>query len=100
MGGLLLTRIPVPARRAVSRIPALTLLAIGADPTQALVFSQVALSFGIPFALIPLFLLTGNAKVMGSYRDGPALRFAAVVAIALAIALNGVLLFLTVPGQG
>ncbi|MCY0906538.1 Nramp family divalent metal transporter [Arthrobacter sp. H14-L1] len=100
MGGLLKIRIPLLARRVVSLIPALALLGIGVDPTQALVFSQVALSFGIPFALIPLFRLTGNAKVMGVYRDGPALRIAAVVAVSLVIALNGVLLFLTVTGHG
>lgn len=100
MGGLLKIQIPLLARRVVSLIPALALLAIGVDPTQALVISQVALSFGIPFALIPLFRLTGNTSVMGSYRDGPALRIAAVVAVVLVIALNGVLLLLTFTGQG
>ncbi len=100
MGGLLKVRIPLLTRRVVSLIPALALLSIGVDPTQALVISQVALSFGIPFALIPLFRLTGNSKLMGKYRDGAALRIAAVVSVSLVIALNAVLLFLTFAGQG
>ncbi|WP_434613375.1 Nramp family divalent metal transporter [Arthrobacter sp. A5] len=100
MGGLLKVRIPLLTRRVVSLIPALALLSFGVDPTQALVISQVALSFGIPFALIPLLRLTGNATVMGKYRDGPALRIAAVVCVALVIALNAVLLYLTFTGRG
>ena len=52
-------------RRAVAMIPALVVLALGVSPTSALVLSQVVLSFGIPFALIPLVMLTSSREVMG-----------------------------------
>jgi manganese transport protein len=55
----------VLARRAITMIPALAILAAGVNPTTALVLSQVVLSFGIPFALVPLVLLTGHRDVMG-----------------------------------
>ncbi|MGO8608997.1 divalent metal cation transporter, partial [Rhizobium johnstonii] len=69
MNGLLRVRVPLLARRLVTLIPALLLLAVGADPTQALVLSQVVLSFGIPFALIPLVALTAKPDVLGTYRN-------------------------------
>ena len=62
MHGLLHVRVPLLARRLVTLIPALIILAIGFDPTLALVLSQVVLSFGIPFALIPLVALTAQAR--------------------------------------
>ena len=57
MQGFLRRQIPLFARRAITMVPALAILALGADPTWALVVSQVVLSFGIPFALVPLLLL-------------------------------------------
>jgi len=65
MAGFIDIRIPLLVRRAVTMIPALTVLAIGMDPTKALLLSQVVLSFGIPFALVPLVMLTGRRDVMG-----------------------------------
>jgi manganese transport protein len=99
MAGLLKVKLPLLARRVVSLIPALALLTFGVDPTWALVISQVVLSFGIPFALIPLLRLTGSREVMGRHRDGPALRIAAVVCVVLVVALNLVLLGLTFTGR-
>lgn len=61
MAGYLQRSIPLFARRALTLTPALLILAIGVDPTAALVWSQVVLSFGIPFALVPLILLTRQA---------------------------------------
>lgn len=61
MGGLLKLRVPLLTRRMITLIPALLILGAGIEPTLALVLSQVLLSFGIPFALIPLIRLTGNA---------------------------------------
>jgi manganese transport protein len=73
--------------------PALVVLAIGVEPTQALVLSQVVLSFGIPFALVPLVLLTRRTDVMGTFVNrGVTTAVASVVAV-LIIALNGFLLF-------
>jgi manganese transport protein len=100
MAGLLKIRLPLLTRRVISLIPALGLLVFGVDPTWALVISQVVLSFGIPFALIPLLRLTGNATIMGPHRDGRALRIAAVVSATLVVALNIVLLFLTLTSLG
>jgi len=65
MAGFIKVRIPLLIRRAVTMVPALVVLAIGVSPTSALVLSQVVLSFGIPFALVPLVILTSRRDVMG-----------------------------------
>ena len=67
MAGFVNLRVSLMLRRAVTMIPALVVLAIGVSPTSALVLSQVVLSFGIPFALVPLVLLTRRRDVMGAY---------------------------------
>jgi manganese transport protein len=64
MQGLLRRSIPLLLRRLITLLPALLILAIGIDPSRPLVLSQVVLSFGIPFALIPLIRLTSNAPLM------------------------------------
>ncbi|SDL35073.1 manganese transport protein [Arthrobacter sp. ov407] len=99
MQGLLKIRIPVMARRVVTLIPAVVLLAVGFDPTWALVLSQVVLSFGIPFVLVPLVVLTSNKALMGRFADGMALRIAAIISVVLVVALNLVLLWLTFSGS-
>ncbi|MCC9068981.1 Nramp family divalent metal transporter [Arthrobacter cryoconiti] len=100
MKGLVKVRISLVTRRLLSLIPAVILLAVGIDPTWALIVSQVVLSFGIPFALIPLLRLTSNATLMGHYRDGLALRLAALASVAVIVALNAALLWFTFTGQG
>lgn len=98
MQGLLNRSYPLLLRRAITVIPALVVLAIGFDPTRALVISQVVLSFGIPFALIPLVRLTSNRAVMGehvNHRLVTALGWAVAVLIS---GLNVVLIYLTVTG--
>lgn len=100
MGGLLKVRIPLLVRRTVTLIPALVVLAAGIEPTLALVLSQVLLSFGIPFALIPLIRLTGSRKVMGIHADSAPLRIAGWTSAALIVGLNCVLIFLTLLGRG
>lgn len=99
MNGLLKVRIPLMTRRVVSLIPAIILLTVGVDPTWALIVSQIVLSFGIPFALIPLLRLTSSKKVMGEHRDGLPLRLAALISVVLIVALNVLLLWLTFTGQ-
>jgi len=94
MHGLLHVRIPLLARRLVTLIPALVILGLGVDPTLALVLSQVALSFGIPFALIPLVALTAQRRTLGAYANRALTTVAGVVASVLLIALNGALLWL------
>jgi manganese transport protein len=98
MHGLLHVRVPLLARRLVTLIPALIILAIGFDPTIALVLSQVVLSFGIPFALVPLVALTANREVLGGFRNRAWTTVAGVAASLFLIALNGVLLYLVLTG--
>ncbi|MDQ0849569.1 manganese transport protein [Arthrobacter sp. B3I9] len=98
MQGLLKIRIPLMTRRVITLIPAVVLLSVGFDPTWGLVLSQVVLSFGIPFVLVPLVVLTSNKALMGRFADRMPLRIAAVTAVVLVVALNLVLLWLTFSG--
>ena len=66
MQGFIARQIPLALRRLITMTPALVVLAVGADPTRALVLSQVALSFGIPFALVPLVIFTSRRDLMGA----------------------------------
>ena len=98
MQGLLRVRIPMLVRRLITLVPALAILAIGVDPTLALVLSQVVLSFGIPFALVPLVALTARRDVLGAYRNRMLTTVAGVIASLFLIALNVVLLWLVLTG--
>jgi manganese transport protein len=98
MGGLLRRQIPLLARRLLTLVPALALLAVGVNPTWALVFSQVALSFGIPFALIPLVLLTARRSLMGAHVNRRLTTAFAWLIAAAVIVLNVALIYLTVLG--
>jgi manganese transport protein len=88
MQGFIQRRIPIFLRRAITLAPALIVLAIGLDPTDALVISQVVLSFGIPFALIPLLLIARRRDVMGALTNPGWLTAIAAVLAGLIIALN------------
>lgn len=99
MAGLVKRQIPLFVRRVITLIPALTVLALGIDPTWALVISQVVLSFGIPFALIPLLRLTNDRTVMGDSANGPAMRWTLGVIVVLVVALNLALVLLLVVGR-
>ncbi|WP_410675722.1 Nramp family divalent metal transporter [Amycolatopsis sp. cmx-4-68] len=98
MQGLLHKRIPLVTRRLVTLVPAIVVLALGADPSAALVVSQVVLSFGIPFALVPLIRLTADRDLMGADANHRLTTVAASVIAAIIIALNLVLVYLTVTG--
>jgi manganese transport protein len=91
MAGFINVRIPMFVRRAVTMIPALVVLAIGVNPTNALVFSQVVLAFGIPLALIPLVVLTSRRAVMGPHVNG---RLTTAVAYGVAGLITAMNLFL------
>jgi manganese transport protein len=93
MAGFIKVRISLYVRRIVTMIPAITVLALGVSPTSALVLSQVVLSFGIPFALIPLVLLTGNREVMGVHVNRRATTWIAWAVAALITLLNVFLLY-------
>lgn len=98
MGGLLKLRVPLLVRRIVTLIPALIILAVGVDPTWALVLSQVFLSLGIPFAMIPLLRLTGSRAVMGESADRLWVRILGGIVAGLVVLLNLALVGLTVAG--
>lgn len=92
MEGFIRRRIPLAVRRLVTLLPAVVILAIGVDPTSALVASQVVLSFGIPFALVPLVWFTARRDVMGSLVNRRLTTVAGALAAAAIITLNVVLL--------
>ncbi|MEJ3403276.1 Nramp family divalent metal transporter [Rathayibacter sp. YIM 133350] len=98
MDGLLHIRIPLLVRRLVTLIPALVILSLGFDPTVSLVLSQVVLSFGIPFALIPLVVVTARSEVLGTYRNRMLTTAAGVAASVFLVALNATLLWLVITG--
>jgi manganese transport protein len=98
MHGLLTIRVPLLARRLVTLNPALVILGIGFDPTLALVLSQVVLSFGIPFALVPLVALTAQRRTLGEHVNRRITTILGVLFAILLIALNGVLLWLVLTG--
>jgi manganese transport protein len=95
MAGLLHRQVPLFVRRIVTLIPALVLLGIGVDPTFALIVSQVFLSFGIPFALIPLLRLTSDRQLMGEQVNRRPVFVLLVAVVGLVIALNVALIVLT-----
>jgi manganese transport protein len=96
MAGYLQRRIPLFLRRALTMIPALVVLAFGADPTWALVVSQVVLSFGIPFALVPLLLLTRRRDLMGELANPTRTTVVATLVTGVIVTVNITLLFLIV----
>jgi manganese transport protein len=88
MAGFVNRQIPLTLRRAVTMAPALIVLAIGVNPTSALVLSQVVLSFGIPLAVIPLVMMTGRRSVMGPFVNRGLTSLAAWGCAGLITALN------------
>jgi manganese transport protein len=98
MQGFIARTIPIVVRRLVTMAPALVVLAVGLDPSRSLVISQVVLSFGIPFALVPLVLLTRRREIMGALVNRPLTTVVASVVAGLIIALNAFLLVDTLFG--
>jgi manganese transport protein len=95
MQGFINRTIPLVLRRLVTMVPALVVLGVGLDPSRSLVISQVVLSFGIPFALVPLVLLTRRRDIMGSLANRGLTTTVASIVAALIISLNGFLLVQT-----
>jgi manganese transport protein len=98
MQGFIRRRIPLFVRRAVTMLPAFVIIGLGADPSRTLVLSQVVLSFGIPFALVPLVWFTSRRRLMGVLTNHPLTTVAAAFVAALIIALNVFLLYQTFAG--
>ena len=93
MQGFIRRRIPLFLRRALTMAPALVVLGLGLDPTSTLVISQVVLSFGIPFALVPTIIFTRRADLMGGLVNRRLTTVAASIVAALIISLNAFLLY-------
>jgi manganese transport protein len=93
MQGFLRRRIPTWLRRLVTMLPSLVVIAMGLDPTRMLVLSQVVLSFGLPFAIVPLVLFTRRADIMGVLVNRRLTTVAASAVATLVVALNLYLLF-------
>ncbi len=88
MQGFIHFRIPLWLRRLITVLPSLGVLAAGLDPTNTLVLSQVVLSFGLPFAVVPLVIFTVNKKIMGPLVNRPLTSFLAAIATILILTLN------------
>ena len=95
MQGFLRRQIPLFVRRLVTMLPAFIVIAIGANPSRTLVLSQVILSFGIPFALVPLLIFTRRRNVMGVLVNNRATTAAAAAVAVVIISLNVYLLLKT-----
>jgi manganese transport protein len=95
MQGFIRRQIPIVVRRLVTMAPAFVVIGLGADPSRTLVISQVVLSFGIPFALVPLVLFTSKRELMGVLVNARATTAAAILVAGVIIALNVFLLVQT-----
>ncbi len=95
MQGFIGFRIPVWLRRTITMVPAFAVILAGLDPTATLVLSQVVLSFGIPFALVPLLMFTANRSIMGEFTNAALTTIAGWGIAAIIISLNLYLLLVT-----
>lgn len=99
MHGLLHIKAPMWACRVVTLVPGLIVLWFAPNPTMALVIGQVILSLGIPFAIIPLMRYTHDKKLMGQWVDGPVKHVLCMLVVVLVVALNALLIVLTLLGK-
>ncbi len=99
MQGFLRRHVPIWLRRLVTVAPSLVVIASGLDPTRTLVISQVMLSFGLPFAVVPLVAFTADRKLMGPLRNKPLTTAIASIVAAVIIALNVLLLVQLITGR-
>lgn len=99
MQGFLRRQIPIWVRRLVTMEPSIIVIAIGLDPTRTLILSQVVLSFGLPFALIPLILFTRRKSIMGDLINHRLTTAIAIVFASIIVALNFYLLYRTLLGN-
>jgi manganese transport protein len=91
--GFLDIKFSVFLRRLITIIPAIVVIAVGLNPLRILILSQVSLSFALPFALIPLIMLTRSSKVMHDLVNGRTTNWLAYVTIAIIVVLNVLLLY-------
>lgn len=99
MDGFVDVKLPVNFRRLLTMAPAMLILLIGVNPMQALVLSQVCLSFALPIAIIPMLIITNKKDLMGPFVNKPWVKAVGVLITTVIISLNAVLLYLTFSGQ-
>jgi manganese transport protein len=99
MQGFLRRQIPILVRRLVTMVPSLVVIGLGLDPTRTLVVSQVVLSFGLPFAIVPLILFTRRRDLMGELVNSTFTTILASFVTVLIVLLNGYLLYETLKGN-
>jgi manganese transport protein len=97
--GFLEVKFSIFLRRLLTLIPAIVVIATGLDPLKILLLSQVVLSFTLPFALVPLLLLTGSQKVMGRFTNRKPIQLLGWLTVGIIISLNLFLLWQTFSGQ-
>jgi len=95
MQGFVGFRIPLWLRRLVTMLPAFIVIALGVEPTKALVLSQVVLSIALPLPMISLIIFTSRTDVMGAFTNRAATRTLAILATAIVLGLNAVLIYQT-----
>ena len=99
MQGFLRYHIPLWVRRGVTMAPALVVIVAGLNPTRSLVLSQVVLSFGLPFAVLPLVWFTSRRRLMGTLTNRPMTTIAACAVAGLIVSLNVFLLYRLLTGD-
>ena len=99
MKGFIGLSIPINIRRLITMTPALIIIASGVNPMKALVISQVVLSFALPFAIVPMLLITSRKDLMGSLVNKPLTKIAGWIITSLIVGLNAVLFYLTFTGN-
>jgi manganese transport protein len=96
MQGYIKRQIPLFLRRIITMAPSIVILAIGVNPSSALIVSQIALSFGIPFALIPLVMFCRNPELMGNLVNRRATNIVSYLVVGVIVSLNVFLIYDTV----
>ncbi|MBP2650105.1 MAG: Manganese transport protein mntH [Firmicutes bacterium] len=92
--------IPASVRRLITMVPGLAILMVGVNPMEALVYSQVALSFALPAAIIPLMIVTNKKNIMGRFKNSLLTNCFGWLIVGMILAMNVVLMYLTFNGQG
>lgn len=98
LGGFVGFDIPASLRRLITMIPGLAILIAGVNPMEALVYSQVSLSFALPAAIIPLMIVTNKASIMGKFRNSLPTNLLGWLIVSMILAMNAVLMYLTFTG--
>lgn len=99
MKGFVGLNIPLKARQLVTMLPALVIIAVGVSPMKAIIISQVALSFSLPLAIVPLLIITGRRDLMGEFVNSRLVKIIGIIVASFVIGLNIILLYMTFTGR-